>query len=194
MAEQFANLCGAGDLGEVKELLQGGADLNSFLGNGTKKRTALMVALNNEKTEVASFLLRQEGIDVNIGDSNGWSALHCAARNDENIECLAMILARPDLDLAKVYTPNQTDSWTSLHTAASAGAARCLQLLLNDERIGPNKEYFCHDDCRCYEGVTPIMLAVMYNHAECVEVLLAEPRVDVMTRDWSRKGDKEVAR
>ena len=38
MAEQFVNLCGAGDLGEVKELLQGGADLNSFLGNGTKKR------------------------------------------------------------------------------------------------------------------------------------------------------------
>ena len=108
-----------------------------------------------------------------------------AADDDES---LAKLLARPDLDEDSVNNIYQY-GWTSLHSAVQSGAVRCLQLLLSDERSDPNMEYYDG-----YEGDTPLMLAVKYNHVGCVEVLLANPRVDVMTRDWKRKSKEEVSR
>ena len=199
----LVKLSEAGDLDGVKHLLQFGVDVNSLgrddiktrkLGwakndyRGTKTMTALMVALNNKQTKVATLLLKQEGIDVNIEDKDGtgWNALFLAAWHDES-ECLTMMLARPDMKM-------DSNGYTTLHAAVQGGAARCLQLLLNDKRTDPNQEYACGDDCGCYEGDTPLMLAVKYNHVDCVRVLLADPRVDLMTRDWSKKSDDEVAR
>ena len=199
----LVKLSEAGDLDGVKQLLQLGVDVNSLgrddiktrkLGwakndyRGTKTMTALMVALNNKQTKVATLLLKQEGIDVNIEDKDGtgWNALFLAAWHDE-IECLAMMLARPDMKM-------DSDGYTTLHAAVQGGAARSVQLLLNDKRTDPNKEYACRENCGCFEGDTPIMLAVKYNHVDCVRVLLADPRVDLMTRDWSKKSDDEVAR
>ena len=43
-------------------------------------------------------------------------------------------------------------------------------------------------------GVTPLMLAVKSNHVDCAELLLADPRVDLMTRDNYKRSKGEVAR
>lgn len=181
----FVELCAAGDLEGVKKLLEDGVDVNSL---DLWNRTGLMAALERKQSEMAIFLLKQDGIDVNIGDKNGWTAMSFAADDDENSGCLAMLLAHPHMDEDNVNNIHQY-GWTSLHSAVQSGAVRCLQLLLSDERSDPNMEYYDG-----YEGDTPLMLAVKYNHVGCVEVLLANPRVDVMTRDWRRKSKEEVSR
>ena len=63
----------------------------------------------------------------------------------------------------------------------------CVLLLLRDGRTDPNIK----DDRM---GVTPLMLAVKTNHVDCVELLLADPRVDLVTRDNYKRSKSEVAR
>ena len=141
-----------------------------------------------------SLLLEQEDIDVNIETCRGETALHFAARDDRNSECLAMLLARPDLTIV-----NQRDKFgcTPLFVAVSArpriwpkggrgeGAVRCVQLLLSDERTDPNiksYEQYTEKDEVC-EGDSPLMYAVKWNYVDCVKLLLADPRVDLSERE-----------
>ena len=49
-----------------------------------------------ERTAVASLLLEQKGIDVNIVARGAETALHEAARHNKTSECLTSLLARPD--------------------------------------------------------------------------------------------------
>ena len=63
----------------------------------------------------------------------------------------------------------------------------CVQLLLRDGRTDPNIKYD-------RMGATPLMLAVKTNHVDCVELLLADPRVDLMTRDNYKRNKAEVSR
>ena len=60
-------------------------------------------------------------------------------------------------------------------------------MLISDKRTDPNIK----DDRM---GVTPLMLAVKSNHVDCAELLLADPRVDLMTRDNYKRSKGEVAR
>ena len=108
-----------------------------------------------------------------------------AARHNKTSECLASLLARPDLTTGV----NQKD-WagqTPLSLAVSRNAMMCVQLLLRDGRTDPNIK----DDRM---GATPLMLAVKTNHVDCVELLLADPRVDLMTRDNCKRSKAEVSR
>ena len=91
MAAEFVKLCWDGDLEGVQAALQSGVDVNSTDEDG---QTGLMRSLLNRRTGVASLLLEQEGIDINISDNREITALHIAARYDQNSECLAMLLAR----------------------------------------------------------------------------------------------------
>ena len=151
------------------------------------------------RSSVVSLLLEQEDIDVNIETRRGETALHSAAREDRSSECLAMLLARPDLTIV-----NQRDKFgcTPLFVAVSArpriwpkakgatggrrlGAVRCVQLLLSDERTDPNiksYEQYTDKDWVC-EGDSPLMYAVKWNYVDCVKLLLADPRVDLSERE-----------
>ena len=132
---------------------------------------------------MASLLLQQEGIDVNIVDRGGRTALHWAARHNENSSSLATLLARPDLT-----TVNQRDKGgaTPLWVAVANNVTSCVQLLISDDRTDLNMK----DDLR---GNSPLMHAVKRNYVDCVEMLLPHPRVDLMTRDYKR-SEEEVVR
>ena len=85
-----------------------------------------------ERTAVASLLLEQKGIDVNIVARGAETALHEAARHNKTSECLTILLARPDLTTGV----NEKD-WagqTPLSLAVSRNAMMCVQLLLRDSR------------------------------------------------------------
>ena len=78
MAAEFVNLCLDGDLEGVRDSLQSGVDVKS---RGALGETGLMEALFRRHTAVASLLLEQGGLDVNISDDFGDTALHYAATN-----------------------------------------------------------------------------------------------------------------
>ena len=183
MAAGFVELCLDGDFEEVRAALQSGVDVNSMDGHGWMDGlTGLMGSLANGHTEVASLLLEQEGIDINIiSDYRNETALHFAAQDDQNNECLAMLLARNT-------SVNQRDSFggTPLYDAVQYNAVRCVQLLISDERTDPN--------IKSDDGESPMMCAVKQNHVNCVELLLADPRVDLMTRDNYERDEEEATR
>ena len=181
----------------MQAALQSGVDVNSRGPDG--EMTALMYAVRrSRRRSVVSLLLEQEDIDVNIETREGETALHFAARDDRNSECLALLLARPDLTIV-----NQRDKFgcTPLFVAVSArpriwpkggrgeGAVRCVQLLLSDERTDPNiksyEQYTEKDGSLCWvcEGDSPLMYAVKWNYVDCVKLLLADPRVDLSERE-----------
>ena len=65
-----------------------------------------------------------------------------------------------------------------------------VELLLSDGRTDPNMK----DDGQRAEGNSPLMLAVKKNRVACVKLLLADPCVDLMTKDNYRWTPKEMAR
>ena len=180
MAEEFIELCSEGDLEGVQTALLSGVDVNSRDALG---QTGLMLALGNRHTAVASLLLEQEGLDIDIVNDYNQTALNWAALFDQNSECLALILAKS----SSVNQVTQSAyGQTALWEAVSHNAARCVQLILSDVRTEPNIK----DD----GGDSPLMVAVKWNHVDCVELLLADTRVDLMTRDKYEKSEEEVAR
>ena len=210
-------MCSDGDLEGVRDALQRGVDVNSRDAHGG---TGLRRALWNSHTAVASLLLEQEGIDVDI-NCNGQTALNLAAKSDENSECLALILSK-----SSSVNPVDANGVTALLFAVHHNAVRCVQLLLSDKRTDPNIKD--HDVIKDDDGDSPLMWAVTCNRVACLELLLsdertdpniknnagdsplmravkhnwlasaelllADPRVNLMTRDEYERSEEEVAR
>ena len=120
MAEEFLDMCYKGDLEGVQAALQSGVDVNSQ--DSSNGQTGLMRALMLERTAVGILLLGQEGIDVNILARGGETALHEAARHNKTSECLAMLLARPDLTTSvnQKGKPSSTKSDVFRHARVSS--------------------------------------------------------------------------
>lgn len=182
MADQFLRSCFDGDLEGVQEALHLGADVNCQDHFG---KTGLMRALNTPNTAVATFLMEQKGIDVNIVDNDGRCAMHFASKHDENCDCLALILGRTDI--TKVNKKTLT-GLTPLMTAIRCRASRCIELLISDARTDPNIMV----GMGTHDGNSPIMWAVKMNYERGVEILLADPRVDLFTRDNYRRSQAET--
>ena len=82
MAKAFRESCCSGDLDAVRRVvLQREVDLNSKDQIG---RTGLMLALLENQKEVASFLLDEDTIDINIVGDWGDTALHWVAWRDNS--------------------------------------------------------------------------------------------------------------
>ena len=180
MAQNFLGLYAEGDLEGVQVALLGGSDMNRREQYG---RTGLMLALEGRHTAVARLLLEQEEIDINICDRLGETALHIAAWHAENSEVLSILLARPELTTVNVTGIRSGE--TPLWLAVSNRATPCVQVLLNDARANLN--------IKC-GSVSPLMLAVKGNYLDGVDLLLADPRVDLMTRDDYQRSEEEVIR
>ena len=103
MAEEFFGSCQRGDLEAVQAALESGVDVN-IQDRTRDRRTGLMWALLANKPEVAIFLLEQPGININHTTDSGITALHQAARSEENIEVLALLL-KSKLELLKNFSP-----------------------------------------------------------------------------------------
>ena len=182
MDREFVWLCRQGDLEGVQAALQSGTDVNCKNEYGD---TGLMVALNGRQTAMSRLLLEQEGIDISICEYFGMTALHKAAWYAENSECLAILLARPELTSQMV---NKKDMYgeTPLWLAVCGGAADCVQMLLNDNRTDPN--------IKDEDGISPLMFAIKNNDVKCAALLLPDPRLDLMTRDAYERSGEEVKR
>ena len=182
MAGEFVGLCFRGDLEGVQAALQSGTDVNSQNGIG---KTGLMAALIWGGTALARLLLEQEGIDIKICDNFGRTALHYAAGSADNSECLATLLARPEVT-SEMVNKKDRDGRTPLWSAVCYKAVECVQMFINDARTDLN--------IKDEDGISPLMFAIKNNDVECAALLLPDPRVDLMTRDAYKRDGEEVKR
>ena len=167
-----------GNIELVRALLRGGADINA---KDSKGYTALAWAADNRDTSVASILLADPRIDVNVRSATGAGILAIyVARGREDV--LPMLLKKgADADT------QDKDGDTPLHGAALNGNSDILRLLL-ENGADPN--------IRNNVGGTALMWAAAYGHPNASQLLLdkgADPAVkdvDGLTAaDWAERNE-----
>lgn len=156
-----------------------GFDLNS---RNEKGEPALIVALREDSLKVASFLLTQRSVQVELRNPQGESPLMIAAIKGHLGPARQLIQRGAEV--------NKT-GWTPLHYAASRtepDSVEMARLLL---------EHHAYIDAESPNRSTPLMLAAMYGHADLVRLLLEEG-ADASLRneqgmtavDFARRADR----
>ena len=205
MAAIFVKACGAENPAKVQEQILSGVDINSRAEFGT---TGLLKAICWDRIATVHLLLSRSEIDVNKVDAEGRCPLHYAAwYNRSNI--LTALLADPRLNTVNLRC---NEGSTPLLLAVDNNSSTCVKLLLEDPRTQPNAKFQFSRCCECYKcrterktrpnepgatlthGGSPLMWAVKLGYKKCVTILLADPRVNIMTTDSYRRSHSEVAR
>ena len=140
-----------GDLEQLKQLLDEGADVNSPDDAGTPLQWALFVG----QVEVVRLLL-ERGADPNIGSSSG-TPLQTAVVSG-NTEIVGLLLAHG-------AEPNQGDRSTPLTAAAQKGSIEMIEMLLAQ---GADPGF------ATYEGITALHEAAKAGHLEIAQRLVAQ--------------------
>ena len=123
----FWSLCQAGRLEEVRDAIARGQDINS---TGGANMTGLMFALARGHNSVVELLLCQPSLDMNLSDSDGHTALHCA---HSNVTGLRLLLADP-----RLTTSINARGWcgqTPLMTAMWNGSVEVVRELVRVEGV-----------------------------------------------------------
>ncbi len=163
----------------VELLLAAKADVNARNNDGV---TPLAWAAQEGYKEVAELLLAK-GADVNAKDNDGHTPLHRAVpRHKEMAELLLAnnskydvfeVAALGDLERVKVllkanpdqvFSKDDEDGWTPLHTAAINDHKDVVKFLVDRG---------AKVDAKDKNGMTPLLLAIMNNYKDVVELLLA---------------------
>ena len=174
--------CKKGDLEGVKGALQSGVDVNTKSENG---ETGLMWAVDENHNSVVELLLNTPNIDVNLKSVWGSCALHDAVRCNNN-EGLKQLLKIPNIDVDIV----NIDGRNALHWAVREINIEALKLLLGHPSL---TTLTLNQKDKKYDA-TPVMLAVIMNRLEHLDLLIADPGVDLDTTDWKGRSLEEVAR
>ncbi|KAG0634754.1 ankyrin repeat-containing domain protein [Tuber brumale] len=147
----------------VQTLLDCG--LNDVVPTRSWSGTALHVAVETGRVDVAEVLLRSGKFDVNALDWQAFTPLHLAV-DKANEEMLLRLLKEKDVD------PNiaNNNSFTPLYFATFRGLEGCVRLLLADERV--------HVNAPNTNGWTPLHRAVDDADVALVKLFLLDPRVD----------------
>lgn len=170
------------DVAAVRQLAQRGFDLNTRNPEGEH---ALYLAIRDEASQVADFLLNQKPVDVEARTSK-----------DESPLMIAAIKGRLDLVkrlIARKAEVNKT-GWTPLHYAAShAGdnSVAIVALLL---------EHHAYIDAESPNKTTPLMMAAHYGSAAVVKLLLEEGADPLLKNeqglnaiDFARKANRQAS-
>jgi len=124
----------------------------------------------------------KRGDDVNTKDIYGETGLMRAVRLKHN-SVVALLLNTPNW--------KSEDGWSALHSAVNWENIEGLKLLLSH----PSITALTINQKDNYHGRTPVMLAVkMRNRLKHLEVLVADPRVDLDTTDKKGRSLEKVAR
>ena len=138
--------------------------------------------------EVRAALGRGEDVNCLNNNSNIYShrlqqtGLMLAVMNKHN-SIVKLLLEQPTVDL------NLTDhqGYTALHYAANHNNVEAVQLLLADSR-------FHSVNLKDSHGKTPVMNAIFYKKNGALRELVANPSVDLDTRDGEGRSLEEVSR
>ena len=185
----MVELCRDGILEGVKDALQRGTDVNTKDKNG---RTGLMQAVGNNHNSVVALLLNRPNIDVNLKSSLGNCALLQAVRSKNSVG-LRLLLEVPTIDVNIV----NNSGWSAVHVAVIHNNIGGLKMLLNSQ-FSLTAQTLNQTDNKDM-GVTPVMLALAISLSsarrkrwEHLEVLVADPRVDLDTTDRQGRSLEEV--
>lgn len=139
--------------------------------------------INGDMTQMNRLL--QAGEDVNAQDSNGWTALHWAAKTPDADSVNALLAAGADPNVEDIF------GMTPIMSAAADGQLEIVQSLL---QAGVNVNY------QDYDGWTPLMHAVSGGQTDIVKILL-EAGANTEVTDYQdmtalkqsiRQGNQEI--
>jgi ankyrin repeat protein len=151
---QKAGEAKTGDIGEMKRLLDQGADVNAPREHGL---TALANAAIDGDIKMVEFLLTKNA-NVNVRDKDGTTPL-CFACTKGHVEIVKALLAK-GADVKLTGTGNSSP----LHLASSVGSLEIVKLLVkNGADVNASRK----------DGVTPLMHAAQGGHADVLSFLLA---------------------
>ena len=135
-------------------------------------QTALHLALEHGRLDVAKILVGGNGIALRIPDRHGCTPLHLAAAF-EHLDLVKMLINTDSVAL----NPKNNAGLTPLHTAASKGYIEIVKLLVEK----PGLELNLQDE----HGETPLHTATFGGHTETVKLLVEKPGVELNLRDKS---------
>lgn len=161
----------------LESLLRRGFDANSRDPQG---QTGLYLALRGNSSSAAQILLNAPGVDVNLLNEAGESALMMAALKGETRWAKQLIDQGAQIDKT---------GWTPLHYAATGPEPAVVQLLLERgaaiDALSPN-------------GTTALMMAAQYGSEQSVHLLLtrgADPHLKnekgLSAADFARLAHRE---
>lgn len=168
-----------GDVKIVNALLHGGANVNA---TGRNNWTAFLLALQDERDDVAATLIAQPSVDLKAETPSGMTALMLAVWHQRTEFVKKLLQQGADLN------HQDKDGDTAVHGAAWFGDARTLDVLLG---AGANP------NVRNKLGGTALMWAASYGQDEAVQILLAkgaDPRIKdvdgVTAAGWAAKNGR----
>lgn len=128
---------------------------------GQEETTALILAAGGNRLDILKMLLQQEGIDVDLQDAKGATALIEAAQALSNNAALMALLLQAG---APIDTQDR-EGYTALMYICMNGLRDCAELLLNDKRQYPTLSL------TNISGLTARQIAYDAQHSEIVELL-----------------------
>ncbi len=162
----WAESCSLEVLQIVVDLL--GGDVNRQDGYG---RTLLhAVVMDTASPDKLAFLLRQDGIDVDVRQADNTTPLYRAALAG-NLAAVEELLQHP----VDVNNHNTGNDWTVLMAAVAGDHTAIVEALLRRPQVEVNTRSDLQE--------TALHLAAENGHERAVELLLGHPAIDVNARD-----------
>ncbi|XP_064390768.1 uncharacterized protein LOC135338524 [Halichondria panicea] len=164
LGQQLYKASRDGRVDEVERLLARGAPVDWRDNIGW---TALHIACINNHPDVVKILTQQDGIDVNVQNTNKYTPLHHACYRG-HLKCVQLLMATGQCDLGAVNNSGLTPlgmavRWWNLDT---------IKYLITECNVNINGAVTS-------DGLTPLGLAVREGKLDTIKYLITEYNVDV---------------